>query len=105
MAESPNKKTTNFRFQGVEWIFINLPFVCYLAILGCAYIYNAHNVERKLRHIDRLNKEVKDVRWRALDLKQSVMYGSTQSQIMEGMRSDELKPIEKVPYVISANME
>lgn len=101
MAKSQNKKTTNYRFKGVEWILLNLPFVCYLAFLGCVYIYNAHTVERKLRKIEVLKAEVDDARWRAVNLKQEIMYGSTQSQIEKKVAGIDLKPIRKVPYVIS----
>lgn len=101
MTKSRNKKTTHYRFKGVEWIFMNLPFVCYLALLGALYIFNAHGVEKDLRKIEVLKTEVNDARWRYMNVKQEVMYGSTQSQIQEKVAELNLQPISEVPYVIS----
>jgi len=74
MSEILNKKTTLYRFKGIEWIFMNLPFVCYLALLGIVYIYNVHNTEKNLRRIEALEKVVKNTESQYMNLKQEVMY-------------------------------
>lgn len=100
MSEIQNKKTatTGFiRSKWVEWIFINLPFVCYLALLGIIYIFNAHASERSLRKIDSLRREVKDYNWQYMSLKQQLMHGSTQSQLSKKLEGQGLKPLSEVP--------
>jgi len=102
MAKSPNKKTTTtqsswIRSKGVEWIFMNLPFVCFLALIGIVYIFNAHSVERKVRKIDALKAEVNNVRWRYMDVKKEIMYGSTQSQIQKRVADLQLEPVGEAP--------
>jgi len=105
MANRPNKKTTTtqstwIRFKSVEWIFMNLPFVCFLVFLGIFYIFNAHSVERKMRKIDDLKTEVSEVKSRYMDIKTEINYGSTQSQIQKRVADLQLKPVEKAPIKI-----
>lgn len=79
---------------------MNLPYVCFLAFLGLVYIYNAHSVERKMRKIDTLKSEVSDLRWRHLNVKQEIMYGSTQSQIQRRVADLKLKSVEEPPITV-----
>ena len=98
MSDVQNKKTTTFiRSKWAEWIYVNLPFVCYLALLAVVYIFNAHASERSLRELDALKKEVKDYRWQYMNLKQELMYGSTQSQLSDKLKEEELVPLGTVP--------
>lgn len=101
MSKGQGKKTTTTtRFKGVEWLFMNLPFVCYLALLIGVYIYCAHNVEGSLRKIETLKSDVKDAEWRYMNIKKDVMYGSTQSQIEKKVADLDLKPIRNAPIKI-----
>ena len=96
-AKSPNKKTTLHRFRAVEWIFMNLPFVCYLAILALLYIANAHNVDQKLRKIELLKQEVKDTEWHYLNMQKHVMHGSTPTQMESKVKDQGIKMTDDVP--------
>ena len=101
MAEVQKKRTTTtIRLKWAEWIYVNLPFVCFLALLGVIYIFNAHASERSLRKMDALKNEVKDYRWQYMNLKQEIMYGSTQSQLSDHLKDTGLKPMERVPKKI-----
>lgn len=98
MSDVQNKKTTTFiRSRWAEWVYVNLPFVCYLALLAVIYIFNAHASERSLRKMDSLKNEVKDYRWQYMNLKQELMYGSTQSQLTNNLKELELEPLGKTP--------
>ncbi len=103
MTDYQDKKATLFRLKWVEWIFVNLPFVCYLVLLGVIYISNAHASEKAVRKTEVLKQEVKDIRWRALNLKQEVMQGSIQSQIEAKVKESGLKPSNTPPYKIVAD--
>jgi len=102
MTKGRHKKTTtSTRFKGIEWLFMNLPFACYLALLVGVYIFCAHNVEGSLREIEALKNDVKDAEWRYMDIKKDIMYGSTQSQIEQKVADLNLKPIRNAPIKIS----
>lgn len=108
MTNRPNKKTTTtqsswLRSKGVEWIFLNLPYVCFLAVLGVVYIFNAHATERKLVKIKTLQSELNDLKWEYMDVKREIMYGGTQSQIQKRVADLGLKPVEKTPVKIRQN--
>lgn len=112
MTEVQNQKTTTTttstsvkRTRWVEWVFINLPFVCYLAFLGIVYIANAHTVERYLRRIDKLKQEVMDDKMLYINLKQEVEYSSTQSQLETKLKEKEIKPISKLPKKLIVKKE
>lgn len=103
MTEVQDKKTTttiNKRTRWVEWVFINLPFVCYLAFLGIVYIYNAHTAERSLREINQLKREVNDYKLQYMNLKQELMFGSTQSQLVKNLKEKEILPLAELPHKI-----
>jgi len=102
MTEGQHKKTTTtkYRFKGIEWLFMNLPFVCYLTLLGVIYIYTSHSVEKKQRYIEDLKADVKDARWRYMELNKDIMYGSTQSQIEERVADLDLKPMRSAPILL-----
>lgn len=102
MTSFQDKKATLFRLKWVEWIFVNLPFVCYLALLGVVYISNAHASEKAVRRIEALKQEVKDTKWRAMNLKQEVMRGSIQSQIEKEVEGSGLLPATEPPFKILA---
>lgn len=98
MSDIQNKKTTTFiRSKWAEWVYVNLPFVCYLAFLAVIYIFNAHSSERSLRKMDAMKQEVKDYRWQYMNLKQELMYGSTQSQLTDNLKELELQPLATSP--------
>ena len=82
---------------------MNLPFVCYLALLGIVYIYNVHTTEKNLRRIEALEKVVKDTKSKYDDINQQVMYGSTQSQMQEKVASMDLKYTGQLPKKIKVD--
>lgn len=82
---------------------MNLPFVCYLALLGIVYIYNVHTTEKNLRRIEALEKVVKDTESKYMDLHQEVIYGSTQSQMQDKVASMDLKYTGQLPKKIKVD--
>ena len=47
--------------MSAQLIFKNFPFVLFLGFLTILYIANAHYAEKKVRQIQSLQKEIKDV--------------------------------------------
>ena len=105
MTDFQNKKSTLFRQKWVEWIFVNLLFVCYLVLLGLIYISNAHATEKAVRRIETLKQEVKDTNWRFMNLRQEIMSGSTQSQIEKKVKNLNLTSSNVPPLVLEVDKE
>ncbi|MEZ4907753.1 MAG: FtsL-like putative cell division protein [Saprospiraceae bacterium] len=59
----------------------NLSLIVFVAFLGVLYITNVHIAERKMVKIEKLEKEVETLRYKYMDVKQSVLYTSAPSII------------------------
>ena len=102
MSKDQNKKaTTSIRSKWAEWIFVNLPYVCFLTFLAVIYIYNAHTSERSSRQIEALNKEVKDYRWQYIQVQNDLEFGALQSELEKELKELGVKPINRVPIRLS----
>ena len=55
-------------------IFRNLTFVLFLGFLGIIYIANAHYSEKKVREIQALQDDIKELRWRYMAARADLMY-------------------------------
>lgn len=72
-----------------------MPFIIFLAFLGMVYIGNRHFTEKNIRNIDKLNKEVKEMRWDYKTLKADLMLRSTQTEVAKKVDTLGLKePVE-----------
>ncbi len=101
-TKTQNKKTTFFWSKGIEWVFVNLLYVCFLGALALLYIANAHAAEQKLRSIENLKKEVKEEEWKYMSIQKEIMSGSIQSQVEHDVAEEKLSVGKKLPKVIRA---
>jgi len=81
-----------------NWFFGNIGFVMFLSLLAVAYIFNAHKVEKKMRRIQELKKEVSNAKNKYHNIKSENMYKSTESQLAKEFK--DLKSNDDVPVVI-----
>lgn len=65
----------------------NLPFVFFLAFLTVIYIANAHFSERTVREIQRMQKELKEHRWKYMALTSENMYNSMRSEVEKDVKA------------------
>ena len=74
-----------------ELLFKNLLFVLFISLLGLIYIANAHFAEKKVRQIQSMQREVKQLRWEYMTLKSENMYNSKLSEVRKNAENDGLK--------------
>lgn len=61
---------------------INLmPFLFFLTVLGMLYIANKHYAEKNIRQIEKINKELKELKWEHLTAKSELVSKSKQSEL------------------------
>ncbi len=80
------KKTTGISALGdfnAGMILKNLPFILFLGLLAAIYIANAHYSEKKIRQIQRLQKDVKELRWNYMSLQSELMYDTKRSEVVK----------------------
>ncbi len=91
MNDDQNRKTTFFRFQAVKWIYKHLGYLCFVIILGVVYIANVHSVEKKQRRAIVLKKELKELNYEYMQVKNKIVYDGVHSQVAERVKDAGLK--------------
>ncbi|MBO3700172.1 FtsL-like putative cell division protein [Roseivirga sp. E12] len=65
----------------------HLPKVAFTVLLGVFYVWNNHYAERTVRHIDKLEDEVEDLRADVTTLEANYMYSSKQSEVAKKVKA------------------
>lgn len=78
----------------------NMSMIYFLFLVGMAFITNAHWAEKRMRNIQVMKEEIKELRWEYMTVKSDLMYSSTYSQVAKGVADRELQFCQKVPRKI-----
>jgi hypothetical protein len=81
-----------------------LPFAIYLCLLLILYIYNGHKAENKIREIERLTRENKELRSEYISIFSQLMNESRQSNVARKLAPFGLKELKEPPKKISVNV-
>ena len=78
-----------------------LPFLLYLTILGMLYIANKHYAQKNIRQIEKINKELKELKWEHMTTKHELMFKSKQTELAKttaafGLKEAVVPPIKIV---------
>ncbi|MCF8369127.1 MAG: hypothetical protein K9G76_08780 [Bacteroidales bacterium] len=69
----------------------NLPFIMFLAFIAILYIGNSYYAEKNIRKIERLQKEIKELRYEHIYTKSKLMSKSRQSEVAESLSDRGIK--------------
>ncbi|MGX5820489.1 FtsL-like putative cell division protein [Chitinophaga lutea] len=78
----------------------NLPFILFLAVVALVYIANAHLAEKKVRRINKLSKEIKELKWEYLSVRSELMFRSKLSEVSKAVEPLGLKELSTPPQRI-----
>jgi hypothetical protein len=78
----------------------NLPLLFFVAALGIIHVANNHYLENKVRKINKLEAEIKELRWNYMTSKSNLMLKSKQSEVAEMVEELGLKELTAPPYII-----
>ena len=67
--------------SAMQFFSRNMGLMYFLFALGMFYITMALMVEKRIRNIEFLKKDIKEVRWEYMSVKSDLMYHSTYSQV------------------------
>ena len=77
-----------------------VPYILFVAAVALFYIGNSHFAEKNVRQIDKLEKEVEDLRADYTTLKSDYMFASKQSEVARNVANlgikESLQPPEKI---------
>lgn len=77
-----------------------LPYLVFLCVIGMIYIANSHMAVKRIRDIDRLSKEVKELSWEYKSLKAELMFKSKMTEVAKKVDTLGLKELIEPPKKI-----
>src|SRR5258706_16369170 len=111
--QKPQRKSSrkNWLYESLDlsrWVhhqtvIRNLPFIFFLATIGIIYIYNAHYMEKNVREIDQIEKQLNELRWEYMTTKSQLEYLSKQSEVARMVEPAGLKELREPPKKITAS--
>lgn len=100
VSEQPeHKKEWRLRIN-YRAITQNMPFILFLSALALIYIANSHLAEKKIRRINKLGREIKELKWEYLNVKSELMFRSKMSEVSKAVEPMGLKPLSSPPQKI-----
>ncbi len=82
-----------------------IPFIFYIGFLCMLYIFNSYKAESKVREINKLSNELKELRSEYITTKSDLMHLSKQSQIAQLAKNISLYESINAPYKIYSAVE
>lgn len=78
----------------------NLPYIFFVGFLATIYIANVHYADKKIREIQVLQQEQRQLRYHYMTLKSEQMYKSKQSEVAKMVEPLGLKELRERPKKI-----
>lgn len=82
-----------------------LPYLFFLAFLGILYISNIYYAEKKVREINQLSRELKELRYEYISEKSKLMHKSKQSEVAKALEGTGIKELTVPPHKIVIKQE
>ncbi|MFT4060980.1 MAG: FtsL-like putative cell division protein [Edaphocola sp.] len=86
-----------FSYKG---IVSNMPYLMFLTLLCILYITNNNRAISLTRSINEKGKELKELRWRYMDVQSRLMYQTSETQLVPKAAVLGLKPLDKPAFEI-----
>ncbi len=100
-AEKPAGLNSWKRWLNYQSIVKQVPFFLFLALLAVLYIYNGHLADKTIRHINRTEKEVKELQYEYTAVKGELISRSKQSELIKAVEPLGLKELTESPVVLT----
>ncbi|HHS94978.1 MAG TPA: hypothetical protein ENJ45_00185 [Phaeodactylibacter sp.] len=84
------KNTITNKKSGTEWAFLNMPLSVLLGFLGVIYIANSHHAQKKIRKIEKLEREVKLLKSEYVEIQTKIMEQSTPMKMLKNNEQNKL---------------
>lgn len=92
------------RFDEQNWLN-NLPLLLFIGLLGVLHVANNHTAENKIRRMNALEHDIKELRWLYMTSKAELMYNSEQSEVAKMVKFMGLKELTKAAYQIEVDKD
>lgn len=85
-------------YQG---IVRNVPYLMFLTLLCILYITNNNRAISLTRDINDKTKELKELRWKYMDIQSRLMYQTSETQLVPKAAALGLRPLDKPAFEIN----
>ena len=100
MAKKGYKEYFDVGSMSASLVLKNLPFILFLGFLAIVYIANAHYSEKKVREIQALQKDIKEIRWHYMAIQSALSLSSKRSEVEMSVAPLNLKMAKGTPKKI-----
>lgn len=106
-ATSPNRWGSwkeivdRISYQG---IVRNMPYLMFLTVLCILYITNNNRAISLTRSINNKTKELKELRWRYMDIQSRLMFQTSETQLIPKAQTIGLQPLDKPAFEIKVKV-
>lgn len=83
-------------------VVTNIPFLAFVVLLCVLYISNSQRAIDMQRELNKSNHELKELRWKYMDVKAQLMYVKTETEVMRNAGKMGLKPSLLPAYKIES---
>lgn len=87
-------------FLSDERAIQHIPFILFLAFIAILYIANGYYADDKIREVNKVNNQIKELRTEYISSKSDLMFVSKQSQVAKGVEPLGLKEPVVAPMKI-----
>ena len=88
------------KYRLYPWVIKNLNFIALWVVFGLVYIANVHSAEKKLREMDKTQKEIEELRRAYINVKDKSLYEGTMYQIVQSVEDMVIDKDAKIPIRI-----
>lgn len=81
----------------------NLPYIIFLAFVAIFYIGNGYYADGKIREVNKISNELKELRTEYISTKSELMFASKQSEVAKAAEKIGLKESVVPPYKIKVD--
>ncbi len=81
----------------------NLPYIIFLAFVAIFYIANGYYADGKIREVNKISNELKELRTEYISTKSELMFASKQSEVAKAAEKIGLKESVVPPYKIKVD--
>lgn len=101
-GRSWSRMVDRISYQGVV---SNMPYLMFITLLCILYITNNNQAISLTRSLNEKTKELKELRWRYMDLQSRLMYQTSESQLKLQTEELGLKPLAHPAFEIRIRQE
>jgi len=82
----------------------NMPYLMFLTVLCILYITNNNRAISLTRSINEKTKELKELRWKYMDIQSRLMYQTSETQMINRSAALGLKPLDRPAFEVKVKV-